>query len=74
MWDDIFTKAREEGLNLLQTYIFWNFHEREEGVYYFEERADIELFLQKAADHGLFVNCKSLRSPFINASFINIIY
>jgi hypothetical protein len=67
MWDDIFTKAREEGLNLLQTYIFWNFHEREEGVYYFEERADIELFLQKAAAHGLFVNLRF--GPYVDAEW-----
>lgn len=29
MWPDILDKARRGGLNLIQTYVFWNGHEPE---------------------------------------------
>jgi beta-galactosidase GanA len=31
MWPDILEKARHGGLNLIQTYVFWNAHEAEKG-------------------------------------------
>lgn len=31
MWPDILRKARRGGLNVIQTYVFWNIHEPEKG-------------------------------------------
>jgi beta-galactosidase GanA len=31
MWPDILTKAKQGGLNVIQTYVFWNVHEPEQG-------------------------------------------
>lgn len=31
MWSDILDKARRGGLNVIQTYVFWNIHEPVEG-------------------------------------------
>lgn len=31
MWPDLIKKAKEGGLNVIQTYIFWNLHEPIEG-------------------------------------------
>lgn len=31
MWPDILDKARHGGLNVIQTYVFWNAHEPEQG-------------------------------------------
>jgi len=31
MWPDILDKARRGGLNVIQTYVFWNGHEPEKG-------------------------------------------
>lgn len=31
MWLDLIKKAKEGGLNVIQTYIFWNIHEPVEG-------------------------------------------
>lgn len=31
MWPDILEKAKRGGLNVIQTYVFWNIHEPIEG-------------------------------------------
>lgn len=31
MWPDLLRKAKEGGLNLIQTYVFWNIHEPVQG-------------------------------------------
>lgn len=36
MWPELIKKAKEGGLNLIQTYVFWNIHEPVQGqVVYF---------------------------------------
>lgn len=42
----------------IEVYVFWNFHEREEGKYYWEERGNLSLFIEKCAQHDLFVNLR----------------
>ncbi|QHN77602.1 Beta-galactosidase [Arachis hypogaea] len=36
MWPNIFKKAKEGGLNVIQTYVFWNIHELVQGQFNFE--------------------------------------
>ena len=62
-WDDILSKARNDGLNHIETYIFWNIHEPTYDFsgnheYNFDGRANLTGFIQTAADNGLFVNLR----------------
>lgn len=34
MWPSLIKQAKEGGLNLIQTYVFWNIHEPVEGQVY----------------------------------------
>ncbi len=58
MWPYIMKMAKNQGLNTVQTYVFWNIHEQKQGVLDFSGRANLSQFLQDAADAGLFVNLR----------------
>ncbi len=57
-WAPIFAQARADGLNHIQLYVFWNFHEFKQGVYDFSGRANITQFISLAAQAGLFVTVR----------------
>ncbi|TGZ69412.1 hypothetical protein CRM22_003763 [Opisthorchis felineus] len=44
-WSDRLKKAKAAGLDAIQIYIPWNFHELEEGEYNFSDDRDVEHFL-----------------------------
>eukprot|EP00050_Salpingoeca_kvevrii_P009598 m.3803 g.3803 ORF g.3803 m.3803 type:complete len:916 (+) comp2353_c0_seq2:127-2874(+) len=54
-WPRAFALAKELGINTIQTYFMWNFHEAQRGNFTWEGRADLPAFLQLAADNDLFV-------------------
>ena len=56
----LLAQARADGLNHVQIYVFWNFHERTRGEYNFEAktRADLAGFFRLSAAAGLFVNVR----------------
>ncbi|KAL3824445.1 hypothetical protein ACJIZ3_020474 [Penstemon smallii] len=58
MWPDLINKAKEGGLDVIQTYVFWNGHEPEPGKYYFEERYDLVKFIKLVQKAGLYVNLR----------------
>ena len=58
MWPYLFQMAKNQGLNTIQTYVFWNFHEQRPGELDFSGRGNLSKFLQDAADAGLFVNLR----------------
>ena len=58
MWPYLFQMAKNQGLNTIQTYVFWNFHEQKQDVLDFSGRGNLSKFLQDAADAGLFVNLR----------------
>ena len=58
MWPYLFQMAKKQGLNTIQTYVFWNFHEQKQGVLDFSGRGNLSQFLQDATDAGLFVNLR----------------
>jgi hypothetical protein len=58
MWPYIMSMAKKNGLNTVQTYVFWNIHEQKQGTYDFSGRANLSQFLQEAANAGLFVNLR----------------
>ena len=53
-------RQKKDGLNHVQVYVFWNFHERSRGTYDFSAgtRADLAGFLAMAGAAGLFVNVR----------------
>jgi hypothetical protein len=58
MWPYIMKMAKNQGLNTIQTYAFWNIHEHKQGVLDFSGRANISRFLEEASNAGLFVNLR----------------
>ncbi|KAJ3382634.1 hypothetical protein HDU84_004172 [Entophlyctis sp. JEL0112] len=56
MWPQLFHRIKLAGNNAIDTYVFWNLHEPQQGQFDFEnEYADLPLFLQLAHDAGLYV-------------------
>ncbi len=55
MWPELFKLSRKAGLNAIETYVFWNFHEAKRGVYDFSGRLDLKRFCRMAQEHGLYV-------------------
>nr|GMD33748.1 beta-galactosidase-like isoform X2 [Ipomoea batatas] len=58
MWPDLIQKAKEGGLDVIQTYVFWNGHEPQPGKYYFEERYDLVKFIKLVHQAGLYVHLR----------------
>jgi beta-galactosidase GanA len=59
VWPYLFQMAKNQGLNTIHTYFFWNFHELKQDVLDFSGRGNLSQFLQDAAHAGLFVNLRS---------------
>ena len=38
MWPQVFQQMVSNGLNMVEVYVFWNFHEPVEGQFNWEER------------------------------------
>ncbi|XP_074353495.1 beta-galactosidase-like isoform X2 [Apium graveolens] len=58
MWPDLIAKAKAGGLDVIQTYVFWNGHEREPGKFYFEGRYDLVKFIKIVQQAGLYVHLR----------------
>lgn len=54
-WKDRLLKMYMAGLNAIQTYVPWNYHEEFPGQYNFSGERDLQYFLQLAQDIGLLV-------------------
>ncbi len=54
-WYDRLLKLKAAGLNTVETYVPWNFHEPKKGEYCFDGMLDIERFIQIAQELGLYV-------------------
>jgi beta-galactosidase len=52
-WRDRLRKARALGLNTVETYVFWNVHEPQPGVFDFSGNKDIATFVRMAKEEGL---------------------
>ncbi|WP_274308213.1 glycoside hydrolase family 35 protein [Solibacillus daqui] len=66
-WVDYLTKLKACGFNTVETYLPWNLHEPEEGVYNFEGLANVEKFFEIAHSLGLYVIARP--SPYICAEW-----
>ncbi|KAL9154070.1 hypothetical protein ABFS82_10G089600 [Erythranthe guttata] len=58
MWPDLIQKAKDGGLDVIQTYVFWNGHEPSPGNYNFEGRFDLVKFIKLAHQAGLYVHLR----------------
>ncbi|KAM1011131.1 hypothetical protein ACFX13_047267 [Malus domestica] len=58
MWPDLIQKAKEGGLDVIQTYVFWNGHEPSPGKYYFEDNYDLVKFIKLVQQAGLYVHLR----------------
>ncbi|KAL8466158.1 hypothetical protein ACS0TY_035314 [Phlomoides rotata] len=58
MWPDLIQKAKEGGVDVIQTYVFWNGHEPEPGKYYFEDRYDLVKFIKLVHQAGLYAHLR----------------
>jgi beta-galactosidase len=54
-WRARFRMARAMGLNAITTYVFWNVHEPQPGVYDFSGNNDVAEFVREAQQEGLYV-------------------
>ena len=54
-WEDRLLKLKAAGLNTVETYVPWNFHEKKKGEFDFSGMLDIEKFVKTAQDLGLYV-------------------
>ena len=54
-WRDRLKRAKAMGLNTVSAYVFWNFHEREQGLFDFEGQADLAQFIRLAQEEELYV-------------------
>ncbi|MGV2620823.1 UNVERIFIED_CONTAM: beta-galactosidase [Halobacillus marinus] len=66
-WEDRLEKLKALGLNTVETYVPWNLHEPRRGEFEFSGLADIEGFIQTAADLGLYVIVRP--APYICAEW-----
>ncbi len=54
-WRDRLKRAKAMGLNTVSAYVFWNFHERQQGQFDFEGQADLAHFIRLAQEEELYV-------------------
>uniref|UniRef100_M1AJ25 beta-galactosidase n=1 Tax=Solanum tuberosum TaxID=4113 RepID=M1AJ25_SOLTU len=54
MWPSLISKAKEGGIDVIETYVFWNLHEPQPGQYDFSGRRDIVAFIKQIQAQGLY--------------------
>ncbi|XP_048492479.1 beta-galactosidase 14 [Beta vulgaris subsp. vulgaris] len=67
MWEDLLDKAKEGGLNAIQTYVFWNVHEPTKGQYNFTDSNDLVKFIKLVGEKGMWAILRV--GPFIQAEW-----
>ncbi|KAJ1401317.1 Glycoside hydrolase, family 35 [Sesbania bispinosa] len=58
MWEDLIRKAKHGGLDVIDTYVFWDVHELSPGNYNFEGRYDLVGFIKTVQKVGLYANLR----------------
>ncbi|KAL5999502.1 Beta-galactosidase 3 [Asimina triloba] len=58
MWEGLIQKAKDGGLDVIQTYVFWNGHEPSPGNYNFEGRYDLVRFVKTVQKAGMYVHLR----------------
>ncbi|KAI4322247.1 hypothetical protein L6164_021958 [Bauhinia variegata] len=58
MWPDLIQKSKDGGLDVIETYVFWNLHEPVRNQFDFEGRNDLVKFVKTVAAAGLYVHLR----------------
>ncbi|CAG8777916.1 2822_t:CDS:1, partial [Racocetra fulgida] len=59
MWPSLLRKAKAGGINVIQTYVFWNLHEPVRGTYDFAtDSANLPYFIQLCKELDLYVSLR----------------
>lgn len=58
MWPGIIQKSKDGGLDVIETYVFWNLHEPVRNQYDFEGRKDLVKFIKLVGAAGLYVHVR----------------
>ncbi|KEH36209.1 putative beta-galactosidase [Medicago truncatula] len=58
MWEDLIRKAKHGGLDVIDTYVFWDVHEPSPSNYNFEGRYDLVRFIKTVQKAGLYANLR----------------
>nr|XP_018676451.1 PREDICTED: beta-galactosidase 7 isoform X1 [Musa acuminata subsp. malaccensis] len=66
-WPYLIAKAKEGGLDVIQTYVFWNVHEPIQGQYDFRGRFNLVRFIKQVQAGGLYVSLRI--GPFIQSEW-----
>ncbi|KAJ0077209.1 hypothetical protein Patl1_36031 [Pistacia atlantica] len=67
MWPELIQKAKRGGLNVIQTYVFWNIHEPVKGEFNFEGQYDLVKFIKLIQEHKMYATLRV--GPFIQAEW-----
>lgn len=67
LWEDRLQKMKSAGLNLVVTYIPWNFHEMREGEFRWDGDRDLEKFITLTQKYGFYLVIKP--GPYICAEW-----
>ncbi|RCW65870.1 beta-galactosidase [Saliterribacillus persicus] len=50
-WEDEIIKMKMGGIDIIPTYVFWNHHEEEQGIFEWEKNKDLRAFLKLCKKH-----------------------
>lgn len=67
MWPGLVQAAKEGGVDVIETYVFWNGHELSPNNYYFGERYDLVKFVKIVQQSGLLLILRI--GPFVAAEW-----
>ncbi|AES72931.1 beta-galactosidase [Medicago truncatula] len=67
MWPALIQTAKEGGIDVIETYVFWNGHELSPGNYYFGGRFDLVQFAKVVQDAGMYLILRI--GPFVAAEW-----
>ncbi|KAK7404379.1 hypothetical protein VNO78_05239 [Psophocarpus tetragonolobus] len=66
-WPDILDKAKHGGINVIQTYVFWNIHEPEQGKFRIDPEYDYIKFMKLVHEKEMYITLRL--GPFIQAEW-----
>ncbi|KAI3936554.1 hypothetical protein MKW92_030042 [Papaver armeniacum] len=58
MWPDLIQKSKDGGLDVIETYVFWNSHQPLQNQFDFQGRNDLVKFVKTVAEAGLYVHLR----------------
>jgi hypothetical protein len=54
-WENSILKMKSNGLQIISSYIFWNHHEEQQGIFDWKENKNLRKFLQLCKKHEMYV-------------------